>query len=99
MIHSFKTSGRQIMQCKCRWCGCYGNRGTCVSDDVKGAVAKFAAEHGRTWKAALRELWLQGKDEGLLRQARNSIGPRQLDKITPLMLRRAMPLNPEGGAK
>lgn len=87
-MHSFKTSGRQIMQCRCKWCGQYGNRGDCVPEEVKARVAEFARENGRTWKSALRHLWIQGKDDGLLRQARNLIGPTRLDGITAVMLER-----------
>jgi hypothetical protein len=60
-----------------------------VINEVRFALAVFARDHGRQWKAALRHLWSIGKDEGYLRHARNLIGPTGLDKITHRMLRRA----------
>ncbi len=90
-MHSFKTSGRQIGQCKCRWCGQYGNGGECIPEAVKARVAAFAREHGRTWKSALRSLWTSGKDEGYLRIARNTLGPTGLDGISAVMLSRFAP--------
>jgi len=44
-------------------------------------LRQFAQENGRTWRAKLRHLWNIGQDEGLLRQARNTIGPSGLDKV------------------
>lgn len=52
-----------------------------MTTDMATALSAFKAKHGRTWKAQLRELWLQGKDEGPLRQVRNAIGSVALDKI------------------
>lgn len=52
-----------------------------IPPEVIERLRAFKGEHGRTWKAKLRSLWNQGKDEGLLRQARNIIGPSRLDKI------------------
>lgn len=87
-MHSFKTSGRQLAQCKCRWCGVYGNRGECIPDEVKSAIAAFAREHGRMWRSELRKLWESGKDEGALRVARNVIGPGKIHNITDFILKR-----------
>jgi hypothetical protein len=50
------------------------------------ALKAFAAAHGRTWKATLRDAWYSGNypytaDEnhgGLLQQVRNQFGPRWL---------------------
>ena len=53
-----------------------------VPKDVTEAIASFAYLHGKRWKFALVRLWTSGKDDGLLRQARNMIGPRRLYKIT-----------------
>ena len=65
-------------------CPCHLAGRTCPMDsEMKAALSAFKRKNGWTWKAALRELWLQGKDEGALRRVRNSIGPRLLDKITP----------------
>ena len=51
--------------------------------DVVEALLAFRREHGRRWKAALREVWLQGRDEGIpaLRRARNMVGPSDLDHV------------------
>lgn len=49
---------------------------------VIDALRRWKATHGKRWKAALREAWLQEEDLGCeLQQARNMIGPRRLDKI------------------
>ena len=42
------------------------------------ALVAYAREHGRTWKAQLLTDWRDGRDSGLLRQIRNSFGPRWL---------------------
>ena len=49
------------------------------------ALKRFAAQHGRTWKATLREAWMsgiypssEGDDSALLQQVRNTFGPRWL---------------------
>lgn len=85
--HRFKS---HFGQCECRWCAARGPRFTgpvCpVTDEIRRRLRDFAKEHGRTWKSKLRWLWTSGKDEGLLRQARNIIGPSGLDKITSAML-------------
>ena len=55
---------------------------TCpVPDEVIEQLRQFKKEHGIRWKAKLIHLWGSGKDEGLLRQARNMIGPGRLAKI------------------
>lgn len=82
--HRFKTG---FGQCECLWCGRRRGTAECaVTHEMRDALANFAREHGRTWKAALRALWNSGKDEGLLRQARNIIGPSRLDRIKPSMV-------------
>jgi hypothetical protein len=84
--HLFKSS---FGQCECRWCGMRRLDGDCpVTDDIRRRLKVFAATQGRNWKAALRLLWLRGEDEGLLRQARNTIGPSGLDRISPRLLDR-----------
>jgi hypothetical protein len=54
------------------------------------ALKAFAAEHGRTWKAQLRDAWMTGQypcvtrqadQDGLLQQVRNTFGPRWLNLI------------------
>jgi len=50
------------------------------------ALQRFAARHGRTWKATLREAWMSGNypttdgedDAAYLQQIRNTFGPRWL---------------------
>jgi hypothetical protein len=50
------------------------------------AIIRFAAEHGRTWKAQLRDCWMTGNYVGfvgsnLLQQVRNRLGPSWLVKF------------------
>jgi len=52
-----------------------------VSQEIIEALRTFANEHGRSWRSKLRRLWDASGDEGLLRQARNVIGPSGLDSI------------------
>lgn len=78
-------------QCNCLWCGKrrFANNGICgATDEMRLRIKQFADQNGRTWKSKLRALWTSGKDEGLLRQARNIIGPSGLDRVTPRMLDR-----------
>lgn len=48
---------------------------------VKDAVRDFRDRNGRTWKRALRDLWMSGRDTGALRTVRNVIGPSGLDGV------------------
>jgi hypothetical protein len=57
------------------------------SPDQLAAVAAYAARHGRTWRAALMDAWLTGRDAQepaghLLRQVRNTCGPAWLATVT-----------------
>ena len=52
-----------------------------VPPEVVAAVIAFANANGRTWRAKLRSLWNSGRDTGLLRQARNTIGPSGIDRL------------------
>ena len=52
-----------------------------VYKEIIDELRKFANEHGRSWRSKLRRLWDSGGDTGLLRQARNAIGPSGLDSI------------------
>lgn len=50
------------------------------------ALEKFAAIHGRNWKAPLREAWMTGdydgfKESNYLQQLRNTLGPSWLAKF------------------
>ncbi len=42
------------------------------------ALRQYAAEHGRTWKAALNHDWMTGQTVGELQQVRNTFGPTWL---------------------
>ena len=52
-----------------------------IDIDVLERLRRFKTEHGCIWKSQLRKLWTSGKDEALLRLARNIIGPSGLDTI------------------
>jgi hypothetical protein len=52
-----------------------------VPDEVLERLRRFRDENGVRWKSKLRALWTSGEDSGLLRQARNYIGPARIDKI------------------
>jgi hypothetical protein len=54
---------------------------TNYSPDIVEGLRQFRAEHGVQWKAKLRRLWSSGQDEGVLRRARNAIGPTGLDRV------------------
>lgn len=59
---------------------------TTLTPEQHDALLAFAAEHGPRWKAALRSMWVTGRDSSqpngaYLRQVRNSIGPRGLEKL------------------
>lgn len=50
--------------------------------EMQRALEAWAKEHGRRWKAALREAWLRGDDLGAdLQRARNVLGPSGLDRV------------------
>lgn len=94
MRHVAKSS---FGQCECYWCGKRPafTPQCAVTIEIRRAVKKFAAEHGRRWKSILRGHWekacadISDPDERtLLQLARNIIGPRQLSKITDQMLSR-----------
>ncbi len=73
---------RNYGQTKCKRCGrwMYGCRAEgCIPDEQWAELVAYAREHGRTWKAQLREEWLQGADT--LRWARNILGPSGLSKV------------------
>lgn len=42
-------------------------------------VAQYAQQHGRTWKASLREAWMTASEPGILQALRNSHGPAWLN--------------------
>ncbi len=84
MQHQYKS---KRPQCKCLWCGrdrpWFPTHDCGATNAVRAAVAGYASQYGRTWKAALRRAWEQGKDLGPeLQQARNVIGPTGLARIT-----------------
>jgi len=53
-----------------------------VRPDITRALVEFRNQNGARWKAKLVALWESGQDDGLLREARNMIGPSRLYKIT-----------------
>jgi len=51
--------------------------------EMLAALQRFADKHGRNWKRALSDMWMDGRDERqddahLLRTARNHFGPTWL---------------------
>jgi hypothetical protein len=46
-----------------------------LTPEDRGSLLQFRAQHGRTWRAALREEWRQGNDCGWVRRVRNTLGP------------------------
>ena len=53
------------------------------------ALAKYAEQHGRTWKSALRDAWMNASEPGTLQQLRNAsyFGPMGLIayKLPPIV--------------
>lgn len=49
-----------------------------LTDDEITALAAYAAEKGRYWKAALRKEWMNATTTGTLQALRNSHGPSWL---------------------
>jgi hypothetical protein len=45
------------------------------------ALSAYAADKGRTWKAALNADWLAGRCQGPLQQVRNNLGPSWLARF------------------
>jgi hypothetical protein len=54
-----------------------------VPPEVTARLLAFKRAHGIRWKAALCELWMQGRDwnDSELRRARNLLGPSGLYKL------------------
>lgn len=46
--------------------------------DQDAALKDYAAAHGRTWKAKLRDDWVNARTTGALQELRNSHGPSWL---------------------
>jgi len=76
------------MQADCPRCGhphrgAHQTNGCGMTLEIALALRQFRAANGVRWKSKLRELWMRGADEGVLRQARNVVGPggRRLEKI------------------
>jgi len=69
----------------CEFCGrgkvACPSQGQCLSEKERTQLCQFILEHGRTWRARLREEWGSGSD--LLRQVRNIIGPSGLSRVRP----------------
>lgn len=49
-----------------------------LTSDELDAIAQFANEHGRTWKAELRDLWMRAAAPPTLHRLRNTHGPSWL---------------------
>jgi hypothetical protein len=63
-----------------------------LTTSEKQALKLFAAQQGRQWKAALRQMWETGHYWGtdskvsILQSLRNRIGPAGLDRVRPIDL-------------
>lgn len=80
-LHKYKSGSKQ---CFCQWCGkprIIAMDECPVNDDIREAISMFARNNGRNWLSKLRDLWMTGNDDGLLRQARNTIGPTRIAKV------------------
>lgn len=54
-----------------------------VSAEERASLRAFASRNGRTWKAALRQMWAYDPNlSGPLRALRNRLGPRWLASFT-----------------
>ena len=51
-----------------------------MNDQQLNALKEFAKVHGANWKTKLNDLWLSGKDSGILRQIRNNYMPVVMSK-------------------
>lgn len=49
-----------------------------LTNEEHVAVQAYALEHGRNWKAALRDDWMNARTTGILQALRNSHGPSWL---------------------
>jgi hypothetical protein len=49
--------------------------------DQMAALSAYAAEHGRTWKAQLRDDWMNSRTTGALQELRNTHGPSWLSSF------------------
>lgn len=57
-----------------------------LTAEQQSVIDAFAAKYGKSWKNALRTAWMNGSDtqepDGhVLRQIRNTLGPKILTKI------------------
>jgi len=54
-----------------------------LSVDELAALKAFAERHGRNWKSALREAWINASEPGILQQLRNdsNFGPSGLNRL------------------
>lgn len=80
-------------QCQCQWCGLgrYGRlSGGCkVTEDIRKALRRFQKEHGRSWKAKLRQAWESGANiSAELQTYRNICGPRRLELLPSRLVER-----------
>lgn len=54
-----------------------------LSNDELDALRTYAARHGRCWKQALRQAWMDASEPGILQALRNAahFGPRGLNRF------------------
>lgn len=52
-----------------------------LTPDELAAITAFAKEHGRTWKADLRDLWMRAAAPATLHRLRNTHGPSWLESF------------------
>jgi hypothetical protein len=78
---------RNFGQRKCRYCGSHGgdfgrHNSPCLSPEELAALKEYVKTNGRTWRSKLREAWT--RDEPILREVRNRVGPSKLDLLKPV---------------
>lgn len=71
--HTIPAGTRNVGQCLCVWCGkAANNHESCLSDEQREALARFAKSNGRRWKSELAKQWADGTCFGILQQVRNN---------------------------
>jgi hypothetical protein len=78
---------RNYYQSLCPYCGKHRNgphrsQGCRMTEAMWAALVEWKKEHGRFWRARLRQAWLLDEQTSSeIRQVRNVVGPSGLDKI------------------
>jgi hypothetical protein len=75
---------RNFSQRRCRYCGSHGgdygrHGGQCISPEELESLKAWIDQNGRTWRSKLRDAWT--REEPVLRELRNKVGPSGLDVI------------------